>query len=204
MPRYDDDYDDRDDDRPRRRRKASGGGSGNTWLILGVIGGVILLVVAGCAGVVIWTVNKAGEGFNEMMAAVVAQSTAEQWMEDLKGGNTKLAYDATSTGFKSKQSQQQFEQFVARNPTLTKHTFRTPNFDPGQASDGKPIVIKYRLHTSDLGEDEWDEDDEEFRPKPKPPKVKGAKKGPSVPEIDVTITLVKEGGVWKVDAITIP
>jgi hypothetical protein len=199
MPRRDDDDDDDYDDRPRRRRKQSSSGSGNMWLILGVVGGVILLAIAGCAGVIIWSVNKAGEGFNQIMASAMAEEAAEQWMEDVKGGKTKLAYDATSSGFKSRQTQQQFEQFVARNPTLTKHSFRTPNFTPNQGGDGKPIVIKYRLHTSDPDDDFLDDEDAP-RPKTKPK----AKKGPNVPEIDVTITMINEGGVWKVDSLTIP
>ena len=208
MPRYDDDDrdDDRYDDRPRRRRqKSGGGGGGNTMLILGIVGGVILLVVAGCAGLVIWTVNRASEGFDQMMASVVAETTADAWMDDLQQGKLKLAYDATSSGFKAKQSQQQFEQFVARNPTLTKHTFRTSNFNPNQSSEAKTLVVKFRLHTSDPDEDMLDEDDEDLpRPKPKPKLPKGKKQEPAVPEIDVTLTLVNEGGVWKVDSLTIP
>ena len=71
--------DDRYDDRPRRREKSSS----NTWLILGIIGGVILVVLAGCGGLIYWAVDTTRQGIKEFSTTIGGTMAAEAWMEDL-------------------------------------------------------------------------------------------------------------------------
>jgi hypothetical protein len=201
MPRYDHD----DDDRPRRRDRDSG--NRGLLITLGVLGGLLVLGVVGCIGFFAWVGFKAKNAFEEGMQSFVGMAAAETFMTDLQGGRSAAAYGNTTANFKSQMSQKQFDDFLAKNPILTKHQFRTMgNMNPVGQPPVKKVVVSFDLHAT-TPPDEMDDEDEDM-PRPKP-KLKAktaptAKKAETLKDGKCTVTMVEENGVWKVDALTVP
>ena len=202
MPRYDDDDD--DDDRPRRRKRDSG--SSNTMMILGILGGLVLLGIIGCVGGIVWTGYKAAKTVQEGMQSFVGMAAAETFLTDLQGGRSAAAYQNTTANFKTQMTQKQFDDFLARNPILTKHKSRDPgNMNPVGQPPVKKVVVTFDLFANEPPDD-IDDDEDMPRPKPKP-KAKAAptgKKAEALKDGKCTVTMVDENGVWKVDALTVP
>lgn len=202
MSRRRDRDDDEWDDRPPPRAS-----NRTMWIVLGVLGVSFLLLGAGCLGVIVMGVFKAGQVFNQGMQVFAGVATAEGFLEDLRNGRSKAAYEGTTARFKSTMTAEQFEQLLKKHPTLTKSTYHTSeNMIPSGEPPTK-IVVKLTLHTDEPPVDEEDEDDKPPKPKPiPPPKAPPAagKKNDLPPEIKVSITVVNENGTWKVDEITVP
>jgi hypothetical protein len=229
MPRNDD----RDDfdDRPRRRRSSSGGNT--TWIILGVVGGVILLFTAICAGLVYAVVfktgqaanqfaqniNQAGQAVNQFTQQFAGMAAAEAFCEDLKSNRATNAYNSTSKNFQAGKSRAQFDQLLAQHPALTQHQHRSVvSFNTVGQAPNQQVVVKIRLHTQPQfnGPNDPADPEEDAPPQTKKKKAvssgkqttvptgKGGKPAKPLEDLDVTLTMVDEGGVWKVDQITIP
>lgn len=198
MPRYDDD----EYDRPHKKS-----GGSNTLLILGVIGGVVVIGVLGCVGLGAWGLFKAGKAVQEGMQSFVGMAAAETFLTDLQGGRSAAAYANTTASFKAGMTQKQFDDFLAKNPILTKHQFHDMgNMNPVGDPPVKKVIVTFNLHaTAPEGMDD-DEDDPDAVPKPKP-KVKTkptGKKAETLKDGKCTVTMVEENGVWKVDVLTVP
>jgi hypothetical protein len=214
MPRYDDDERDDYDDRPRRR---SSGGGNSTWIVLGVVGGTILLIVVGCVGLIGFGVYKAGQAVTQVTQQMGGMVAAEAWCEDLKAGRTANAYNATSKNFQANRSRAQFDQFLVEHPELTQHKHRSMvSFSMVGQAPNQQVVVKFRLHAqapAGFAGPDADPDDDQPQTKTPPTKKKGTtvptkkgadQKGQALQDLDITLTMVDEGGVWKVDQITIP
>jgi len=197
MPRYDDE----DYDRPRRDS-----GSKNLLLVLGLVGGLVVLGVVGCIGIAGWGMFKAGKAVQEQMQSFVGMASAEQFMNDLQGGRSTAAYANTTANFQSGMTQKQFDDFLAKNPILAKHQFRTmSNMNPVGQPPVKKVIVSFDLHVN-APPDEGDDDDPDLpaKPKAKPTAKPTAKKAEALKDGKCTLTMVEENGVWKVDALTLP
>src|SRR5205823_4902594 len=113
---------------PRRRRDRDSG-SKNLLIILGVVGGLVVLGVVGCIGFIGWqaakVVKETTQAVQESMQSFAGMAAAETFMTDLQGGRSVPAYQNTTANFKSGMTQKQFDDFLAKNPILTKHQSRT-------------------------------------------------------------------------------
>jgi hypothetical protein len=216
MPRYDDDDRDDFDDRPRRRRPSKSGGNA-TWIILGVVGGVVLLVVAMCAGGIYLVVDRTSKTFSQITSQVAGSMAAEQFCEDLKSNRATNAYNSTSKNYQAGKSRAQFDQFLAQHPELTQHQWRSvTSFNTVGQAPNHQVVVRIRLHAQpqfgDPNDPTQPADDfppqgkgrKTMTPKQSVPTNKGGKAAKPLEDVDITLTLVDEGGVWKVDQITIP
>src|SRR5262245_36843688 len=81
-------------------------------IVLSVVGGLVLLGILGCVGLVFW-------GLRTVTTELpVAQAAATAFLDDINAGRLDEAYDRTSQGLRSALSREQFEAFVARFPVL--------------------------------------------------------------------------------------
>jgi hypothetical protein len=166
MPRPHAEY---DDDRPSPK-------SSNTvlWVILGVGGGILLLVVLVCGGIM----YVGYSGFQKVKAVVedvqAAQGSAEAFLTFLQGENVDKAYDVTGSGFKARQTKAQFERFVSDHPGLSPHDKRSSNSFQMNTNNG---VTNYTARFSLTGPNG---------------------------NMTCTLILVVENGQWVVDSITVP
>jgi len=202
MSRNDDD--DRDYDRPRRDKDS---GTKTVLIVLGVLGVLAVLGVIGCIGCAGWGIFQAGKAVQEGMQSIVGMTTAEAFMNDLQGGRSAAAYQNTTASFKESMSAKQFDEFLAKNPILTKHKFRTMgNMNPVGQPPVKKVIVSFELHTSDPDGDDPDmiEDDTDVKPKVKTQQTAKDNKAEKLKDGKCTLTMVEENGIWKVDALTIP
>lgn len=155
--------------------------------VIVTLGCLLLVIVLTCGGI-------AGFGYFAFHKMNDAQWGALNFFKALKGKNFKSAYAATSANFRSKMSQQQFEEFVTRYPLLSGHTgcglqYRGPLF--GQLMNRSTYQIKLS---------------ESYDPKrpftgPSPDDDPTDKK---TRQIYCTVVVVFQDGKWVVDAITVP
>ena len=132
--------DDRDEPAPQRRRSSNK----TTWVILGVVGGLGVVVLAACGlgGFV---------AFRSITTDIPpAQAAADAFLADLQAGRIDAAYAGTSSTFKSGQAEPQFREFVNRFTMLktqTSHSYENSviNYTPA----GKRAVLKATLRSPD-------------------------------------------------------
>jgi hypothetical protein len=115
MRERDDLYDEEDsyDYRPKRRQSSNK----TLFIILGVVGGVLLLVVLGCVGLLYL-------GFSTFSKFPNPTAEADVFLNDLKTGQVDAAYARTTRVFKTAQTAQQFQNLVKQYPALTTQTSR--------------------------------------------------------------------------------
>jgi hypothetical protein len=158
------------EDRPHRYRRRVGGGSNRTlWLVFGGAGCVAVL---GCGGVialvVFWVIPVVTTDFP------AANAAAEQFLDLLQQNRVDDAYAATSPGFQSRQSREEFARYVKRFETFTRHTSRTTTGVRVVQNNGrKEAFIQMTLQAPNNA-------------------------------MTCTLELVEADGVWEVDKITIP
>jgi len=88
------------------------------FIVLGVVGGVLLILVMGCAGLAYWGVLSLA-GFSDLT------TEADRFLNDLKNGQVDAAYARTTRQFQARQTQAQFQDFVKQYPALTMQSSRT-------------------------------------------------------------------------------
>ena len=157
--------DDRDDEGEPPARSSTR----PVWLILGAVGcGIVLL----CSGLIAVFVVWGARSFTTDIPA--AQGVADQFLDRLQSGKIDDAYALTGTQFRAGQSREQFEAFVKKFETFTRHTSRTKNgvrlFQDGS---GKRVFIQMTLNAPNNA-------------------------------MTCTLVLIEEAGGWKVDKITVP
>ena len=160
---------DRDPDREYDRGPSRGSSNRTTWIILGAAGCGLVLVCSGAlALLVVWGFKSFTTDFP------AAQAAADQFLDKLQADKVNDAYALTSTKFHAEQSREQFEGFVKRFETLTRHTSRTQNgFRLFQGPDGKRASIQMTLNAPNNA-------------------------------MTCTLVLTEEAGTWKVEMITVP
>jgi hypothetical protein len=101
-------------------------GKSNVGLILGIIA-VVLVLSAGCCGGIIWySMSKVGFAVEQGL-----------FLSELSQGKVDDAYKRTSKKFQSKQSLEQFKEFVNKHPDVKSgnlqnaQTVGSPNIDTG-------------------------------------------------------------------------
>ena len=193
---------DRDGDEYEHADRRGGSSSSKTiWIVLGVLGGLFLLCILGCIGIVGFGVFS----FQKQMGGMIGSITAgEGFLGDLQGKRIEAAYASTSTSYKSTTSRKQFDEFLAKNPLLTTHAYHTQrnaNLPMGNANRTN-ASISYVLYESGTADDENDPDDPDMKPKPAAPKKLT---DPTTPKtLVITLALIEENGQWVVDKITVP
>jgi hypothetical protein len=97
-------------------------------IILGVVGGIVLLIVLTCAGIVYyWTrsvtglVSSVAKTVTDMQAA---HQVGESFLADLGQGRIDVAYAATTADFRKGQTKEQLRQYVDGFPLLKQPTTR--------------------------------------------------------------------------------
>lgn len=189
------------DEREYMRSDYRGRGSGNktVWVILGIVGGVVLLVLLACGGLIYLAANAVRstmEQFREFaeeaqQAAQDMQNShqaAEQFLRDLQASRPKAAYQSASNRFRERWTQEEFEAFVGKHPGLKQ---RPKARDPGQpraVPPGMGPAMDLQLISSQR-------DLHRYRYRPAfDPEGEG---------LELTITVVKDQGIWKVDDIQV-
>ncbi len=131
-----------DDREPKHRRPRSS--NKTLFIILGVIGGLGLVMVAGCAGCGFWMFRAISTDIPP------AQASADAFLADLQAGRIDVAYASTSGSFQSAQSLPQFREFVSRFATLKSHTSHSyDNSMIHHGTAGKQAVLKTTLRSPD-------------------------------------------------------
>jgi hypothetical protein len=99
-------------------------GSGNKtlFIVLGVVGGLLLLVVLVCGGLAFFAVstvkpfmNKAMEMAEDMNQGMAA---AQAFLENIRSDRLDDAYKATTAAFQKRMDREAFEDLVHQYPTL--------------------------------------------------------------------------------------
>ena len=192
------DDDDDDDDLDERPGQKSGGGGGKTVLIvLGIVGGVLLLGVAGCLGLGYWGFLSAKKSVNNSLSTFEATAEADSFLFKMAAEQVQPAYDSTSPNFKATMSRDQFQQLINRNPLLAKNTTRRAvSFN---APTGSPPTRK-SVNTYEISK--MFDDPEPWTPAGQPKPIKPP---PGPKTITVTVTVAEQAnGMWKVDGLTVP
>ena len=191
---------DRDgDEYEQADRRGGSSSSKTTFIVLGIIGGLFLVGILGCVGLIGYGIFT----FQKQMGGMIGSITAgEGFLADLQGKRIDAAYASTSVSYKSTTNRKQFEDFLAKNPLLTTHAYHTQrnaNLPMGNANRTN-ASISYVLYESGTADDNNDPDDPNMKPAaPKKPT------DPAVPKtLVVTLTLIEENGQWVVDKITVP
>ncbi|MBO0699376.1 MAG: hypothetical protein J2P46_13350 [Zavarzinella sp.] len=103
-----------------------------------------------------------------------ANNAASQFLDLLQQGRLDEAYAATSTGFRARESPEQFKAFLKQYQALTGGTSRTGNgVRVFQNPSGKQAFVQVTVHAPSNA-------------------------------TTCTLVLVEEGGGWRVDRITVP
>lgn len=199
------DEDDDDDDRPRRKKKRREAPKSNTGLILGIVGGVLLLVVAGC-GIGGYLMFKGAQTkFDELMVEDDTETVATQFLDHLANNQGQVAYDGTTDHFKQAMARPQFDALLKKHPLLTTHK-DSEEIGVSKVTGAKPTRqrrMQYSLSPVPLfNSDDFDDEDEFGNPKPKKPKAGG---GNTTQRLTVTLVVAETAtGQWKVDSLTVP
>ncbi len=200
---HDDDEDeiDDEDERPSRRRAKKKEKSNTTLLV--VLAGVAVVLIAACGGVAWYAISSAKKVVDNMAGQFGSTAEAEEFLSKISSGQTQAAYDSTAPAFKSSMTRERFQQLLASQPLLTKHTDTRPltSQEPTGKAPNRKHAISYEL--TELDEDFDPDDDDPPLPVKKPKGKKGAPAGPK--SLTVTITVAEQpGGLWKVEGLTVP
>jgi len=144
------------------------------FLILGIIGGFLCLIVVVCGGAIYLAVRTVLPQWRALtMGDEIQRSelTAHYFMMKISGGGVDPAYASTTKEFQSRQTLQQFRDLVGKNPSLKDYNgdfARDGDFDPDKNTYRGTIL---------------------------------SEKGKAM---SFTVVTVKDGQSWKVDRFTIP
>jgi len=121
--------------------------SNNTVLIIVVaVVFVFLVAIAVCGGVGYFAIRAMQQGvqsFGQLVNNVqIVQTTGDQFLADIAGGDPGRAYASTSASYQKTHSRQQFEDFLEKNPILKSHALRTA-FQINPAQD--QATLQYTL-----------------------------------------------------------
>ena len=208
--RDDDEADDEYDDRPSRRSSNRPEKKSNLPMILGIVGVIVVIVIAGCGGLVYYAISSAKKVVDEVSSKFASNQEADNFLNRLSESQIQAAYDSTTPTFKAATSFVQFQQLIDKNPLMKKPFghYSTTFVPPTGVAPNRMQVISFTLNDSydsdpdDLG------NDPEADPRPPVKKTKGPRPGTPPPpskSLTVTITLAEQpGGFWKVEKFTIP
>lgn len=117
----------------------SGSSKKTLIIVLSIVGGLGLLVVLACAGLIYW-----GSGmFAELQ---VAQAGADTFLDQLAAGKVDEAYRATAPAFQAKTTAEEFQKLVEQYPAFTDQTRRSTGGMRIYQRPGEPqAVIQYNL-----------------------------------------------------------
>lgn len=132
-------------------------------MVLGILGGIFLLVVLICAGVVVFVISAMKPAIEQgmQMAQTLAQGmeAGRTFLEELRKDRLDAAYSMTTEAYQKRVSRQQFEELLAAHPELkqggpiqaedlrfTGSTPTTPRFICTiTPSEGKPLDVHLTL-----------------------------------------------------------
>jgi hypothetical protein len=189
-----DDYDDReyDDDRPVRQ---TSGGGGSAVKIVAIIAGVVVILFLGCAGIIggcfYWAHRTATKSMENMF------SQMDKMQEDQK---QRQAAAANSDKSLSKQAAEKFLTEVKARRYEPAYQLTSQSYRKGTTKkEFQDYVTKHYealTATSPMQEDFFAPDSGTTYVVTKKGRDAGA-------FVDVKLTMIKEGGGWKVDQINV-
>jgi hypothetical protein len=156
------------------------------WIVLGVVGGGLLLLVLVCGGAIYMitsairdttqTMSQAGQEMakqigdlaREQQAEQQARQTARAFLDDCLAGRLNAAYEVTTAAFKKRFTQDQFKDLLAKHPVGP----RAPLNLNEVLTFG---LQRYRVTAA----------------------------APAGEPVLLTVTLAQDGNVWKVDQLTV-
>ena len=194
---------DRDGDEYEYTERRGGSSSTKTvFIVLGIVGGLILLGIIGCVGIIGYSAFQATKGFGDVFGST---SSSSSFFEHLSGGRIDAAYNGTSADYKAQISRAQFDDLLKKYPLLTKNASHTMSKMNMVTTTGtkKSTTLEFTIledgHPDAMVDDD---DDPDLKPKPKAPKKPDAAVQPK--SLVVTLTMIEENGQWVVDKMTIP
>jgi hypothetical protein len=106
--------------------------SSNTTLIIVLVVAVVLVVLIGmCGGLVylgtrvISQISQVSSSAMQMMQDIgMAQTTADDFLADIKDGRLDGAYERTTESFRKGKSLEEFQKWIDHNPALRSYTSR--------------------------------------------------------------------------------
>jgi hypothetical protein len=167
---------------------SGGSGSRTAILIVGIVGGVVLVFLLVCGGLVYLGFKTMKETFEPMvenlkqMAQDIEQSqaVANDFLENIRANRLEEAYQSTTESFKKRVSRKGFEELVQKHPELKQQDV-FPQFDVNQNQSQpptQPFSGPYRYRYSVQGKDGKE-------------------------PLEFKITVAKENGTLKVDQLTV-
>jgi hypothetical protein len=122
-------------DEPRRKSSNK-----TVWIILGIGGAVLLVIVVACAGFGFWAMKSLTTDLP------AAQASCDAFFDLLKADRVDAAYASTTKGFQSTTTTEKFREFVERYATLKAHNSRTfGNGNIFQGTGGKQATLHVTL-----------------------------------------------------------
>jgi hypothetical protein len=159
-------------------------GSGNKtlFIVLGVVGGLLLLVLLVCGGLAFFAVrsvqpfmNKAMQMAEDMTQGMMA---AQAFLDNIRSDQLDDAYNATTDAFQKRMDREAFDELVHRHPALRQPgALDNTNMNNPNPKAPFPVLTTQNYRCRLVGAD-----------------------GKAV---DVQLTVVKEGAVFKVDKFTV-
>ena len=137
-------------------------------IIFSIIGGFAFLAILVCGGFIFWGIRS----FGGDMAG--AQAAADQFINEIRAGQTDAAYGETTNNFQAIKTLDQFREFVKQYPALTTYTSRTSG---GVFINKTPGVSIATVRTTVIGPGN---------------------------SLSFTLILNKQNESWKVDQFNIP
>lgn len=136
-----------------------------TLIVVLLVGGLMLTGFMYFMGRIVGTKPASDEAIH------TAQTTVINFFEDLNSGGAEKAYANTSSGFKSRQTLEQFQKWVDHYPQV-------------KEAGEKALQVRPKSTTHEIKFD-----------------LSVGEKGRST--IKLTLTVIFEGGDWKVDAVQV-
>jgi hypothetical protein len=137
--------------------------SGNKTLLIvvGVVGGVLIVALLICAGVVYLMVNAARQAAQamkpmmEMMQDIQkAPGVADAFLADIRAGRLDAAYRSTTEAFKKRMSEKEFTELIEKHPAF-KESAELVNMDTNQAGkQAQPFPSTYRFRYTAASKDD--------------------------------------------------
>jgi hypothetical protein len=159
-------------------------GSGNKTLLIvfGILGGVLLLALLVCGGLAFFAVRTIGPVMNKTMQMVEdmtqGMAAAQTFLENIRSDQLDDAYTATTDAFQKRMDRQAFEDLVHRYPALQQPgTLETPNMNNPNPQTPFPVLTTQNYRSRITAADGK--------------------------EVEVQLTVVKEGTTFKVDKFTV-